>query len=155
MSPSTSRVLHQKQRQHTKLLHSQARSLLPTTVSKKVEEVQRKHQGLQELLHKDLKHAVHVQKQKLECEQERGLKGMLHSNRMANARARKYFQEYELGLKNKLRVPRTSEEQTFIKTFEENMKRLQENTRARVKSIKERQADMEHKLCDHLDSVEN
>ncbi len=155
LSPSTARVLHKKQSQHTKLLQSQAKSLLPSSVSRKMAEVQRKHEGLQRLLRKDLRHAVHMQRQKLEREHDRGLREMVHAKRMANARAKRYFREYELGLKGKLNIPRTSEEQTFIKKFEENMKVIQENTRARVQAIKERQADLEQKVCHHLDSVEN
>ena len=155
ISSPTSRLLHQKQRLLTRSLHSQAKSLLSTTVSKKLEEVQRKQLGLRRLLEKDLRHAIHMQKHRLEQERSRALRQLVHTDRMASARARKYFRDYELELKKKLQVPRTSEEQTFIKTFEKNMKMLQENTRAKIKSIKEKQVDMEEKLSDHLDAVEN
>jgi len=124
-------------------------------MSKKLEEVQRKQQGQRRLLEKDLRHAVHMQKHRLEHEHDRALRELMHANRMASARARKYFRDYELELKKKLQVPRTSEEQTFIKTFEKNMKLLQENTREKIKSIKAKQTELEGKLCDHLDAVEN
>ena len=153
MSPSTLRVLQQKQSQQA-VLHRQPNMSMPTDVSKKVEQMQQKYKALQSLVQKDLLHAFNMQQLKLQREQEQGVKNALRSSRMAAAKAKKYYKEYESALRSKLQVQRTKEEQTFIRAFHDNLKLQKEKERQRLKYIKEKHALLELKMCDYLDSME-
>lgn len=151
VSSPTLRILRRKQSQQ---LHPQPSSSLPTAVSQKVEQMLQKYKALQRLARKNLRHATYMQQFKLQRAQERAVKKTVHSTRVAASHARKCYLDYESALRRKLQVPRTKEEQTFVRTFQDGLRLKKERERERLKYTKERCGLLERKLCDHLDSVE-
>ena len=129
-------------------------SLLPSFITKKVEEMKHKQEALLQMLHKDLTHASNLQQHQYRCYQERCVRMTLQSKRAANAMAQKYFHNYELQLKSKLQNPRTSEEQTFIETFDKSLNLYKQQIRECKKYAKERKGFIEQKVCSQLESFE-
>ena len=119
---------------------------------KKMETVRKKLEAMSELVKKDLAHAKYLQEQKDKkfCEQQ--IQKSLHSRRLAEARAQKYFRDYEVQLKRQLQQPRTKEEQVFVKAFESGLKLKNEEKRRAQKCADER---LHHEISQQLEKLEN
>ena len=83
------------------------------------------------------------------------MKSNIHAKRQAAARARRYFNDYELQLKAKLQRRRTREEMIFRRTFEEGLELQRERIRELKRYTKEKQEEHARRHQDQLESMEN
>lgn len=128
--------------------------LLPSSVSRKIENMQQRQQALLKVVQKDLAHARRLQEYQAKCYHEKYVRMALHCKRLAAAKARQYFQDYELQLKLKLQRARTGEEQLFIKTFEDGLKVQRVQVRDAKKSVREKESLLQNQVCEQLESME-
>ena len=94
---------------------------LPSTL-KRIESMQKRLELMLEIVQKDLAHAKCLQEHRNKKIYERCFQKTLHSKRLSDARAQRYFQDYELQQKLKLQKARTEEEQIFAKAFKRGLK---------------------------------
>eukprot|EP00731_Ephydatia_muelleri_P028577 Em0020g221a len=115
-SPATLRRLWQKQLKQMMSLTK------PSTAStQKVAQVNEQHESLLQLIRRDLEHTRRMQRQRELKQEQQAVRSSVHNQRLAAARARRYYSEYELRLKAKLQKRRTKEEQVFRQAFEEGI----------------------------------
>lgn len=79
----------------------------------------------------------------------------IHTKRQANARAKRYFNEYELRLKAKLQRKRTREEQIFKRAFEDALELQRERVRDMRRFAKQRQEANAKQQHEKLEAMEN
>lgn len=107
-----------------------------------------------QIVQRDLAHVRCLQETQDKRYYEQYISGRVHTKRSVAARAHRYFRDYELQLKSKLLSARTSEEQTFIKTFENGLKLQRDGVRNARKCTKERQLLIENQVCRQLEAME-
>lgn len=154
VEPSTLHNLRSRQLQQFNSLSKFEHSILPS-IWRNIEDMYQKQRTMLKILQKDLTHAKNIQgcRNRQYCEQY--MKSILHSNRLAAARAWRYFQDYELKLKSELQRARTKEEQTFIKTFEDGLKFHKEGIIYNRNTAKERQLLLKDQVCKQLEAMGN
>eukprot|EP00731_Ephydatia_muelleri_P038742 Em0888g2a len=135
-SPATLRRLWQKQLKQMMSLTK------PSTAStQKVAQVNEQHESLLQLIRRDLEHTRRMQRQRELKQEQQAVRSSVHNQRLAAARARRYYSEYELRLKAKLQKRRTKEEQVFRQAFEEVLELQKERVREVKKYAREKQKE--------------
>lgn len=104
-----------------------------------------------QILQRDLAHVKHLEECRNKRHYELSARRAVHSKRLLAARAHKYFQDYELQLKSRFLRARTSEEQTFIRTFEKGLKLQGDKMRD---AAKKRHLFIGNHVCRQLDAME-
>lgn len=107
-----------------------------------------------QIVQRDLAHVRRLQESRDKRYYEQCISGSVQTRRSLAARAHKYFRDYELQLKSKLLRARTSEEQTFIKTFEDGLKLQRDEVKNARKCTKERHLLIENQVCRQLEAME-
>lgn len=153
VTPSTLHSLKEKQLHYQAMVKKLKVSQPAPSVLKKIKTLQQQQKYILQILQKDLKHSKYLQ----ECKNSRHLgiqvRKTLQNKRETEARAHRYFQDYELDLKSKLQRPRTKEELTFIKTFDHNLDLQKQMLRRTVKQRSEMLHQKEQQICKELETI--
>ncbi len=126
---------------HLQLQQAQQRQqfdLVTKPALKKIGDMQRRLELMSEVVQKDLVHAKCLQEYKKKKFYEQCVRKTLHSKRLADARAHRYFHEYEIQQKLKLQQARTQEEQIFIKAVEGRLRSQNEELRCTQRCANEK-----------------
>ncbi|KAL8584916.1 hypothetical protein ACOMHN_043553 [Nucella lapillus] len=120
-----------------------------------LEEAARKHEVLATIVKKQLDHSQRMQHIKDQKQQQVMLNNKMHEKRTQSARARRYYNDYQVRARSKMMKRRSREELIFKNLFKDGLtiqrERIQE-VRRYAKDQRDKQAQ---KRQDEIDSLEN
>lgn len=154
-SPTTLRRLWQKQIKQMMSLTTPSTASTHKGDGARVVQVSEQHRSLLQLIRRDLEHTRRMQRLNELKQEQQAVKSSLHNQRLAAARARRYYNEYELRLKAKLQRRRTKEEQVFRQAFEELLELQKERVREVKKYTKEKQQEKTRLCNQQMEALEN
>ncbi|XP_034385720.1 centrosomal protein of 95 kDa-like isoform X3 [Cyclopterus lumpus] len=131
--------------------HSQRRSKL----SSQVEEAQRKHDLLVEIIRKDKDHNRRLRDFKERIQQQKSTQNRLREQRQQMARAKKYHSDYHVQHRARLMRARTQEEKVFRQLFEEGLELQKVQLREQKAYAKEQRLEHQRRHQDQIKSMEN
>ncbi|XP_038569783.1 centrosomal protein of 95 kDa-like isoform X1 [Micropterus salmoides] len=131
--------------------HSQRRSKL----SSQVEEAQRKHDLLVEIVRKDQDHNRRLRDFKERIQQQKSTQNRLREQRQQIARAKKYHNDYHVQHRARLMRARTKEERTFRQLFEEGLELQKVRLREQRAYAREQRLEHQRRHQDQIKSMEN
>ncbi|XP_068582699.1 centrosomal protein of 95 kDa-like isoform X3 [Cebidichthys violaceus] len=131
--------------------HSQRRSKL----SSQVEEAQRKHDLLVEIIRKDKDHNRRLRDFKERIQQQKSTQNRLREQRQQVARAKKYHSDYHVQHRARLMRARTKEERMFQQLFEEGLELQKVRLREQKAYAKEQRLEHQRRHQDQIKSMEN
>ncbi|XP_008294771.1 centrosomal protein of 95 kDa [Stegastes partitus] len=144
--------MHQVDRLHAvSSSHSQRRSKL----SSQVEEAQRKHDLLVELVRKDQDHSRRLRDFKDRIQQQKSTQNRLKEQRQQIARAKKYHNDYHVQHRARLMRARTKEERMFRQLFEEGLELQKVRLREQRAYAREQRMEHQRRHQDQIKSMEN
>ncbi|XP_042560287.1 centrosomal protein of 95 kDa-like [Clupea harengus] len=124
-------------------------------LANQVEEAQKKHDLLMDIIRKEQEHNRRLKDQRERTQQQKSAQNKLREQRQQVARAKKYFSDYHLQLRSRLARARTREERLFKQIFEEGVEvqkaRLRED---RAYAREQRQANQQRHRTE-LEAMEN
>ncbi|XP_070773236.1 centrosomal protein of 95 kDa-like [Enoplosus armatus] len=131
--------------------HSQHRSKLYS----QVEEAQRKHDLLVEIIHKDQDHSRRLRDFKERIQQQKSTQNRLREQRQQIARAKKYHNDYHVQHRARLMRARTKEERMFRQLFEEGLELQKVRLREQRAYAREQRLEHQRRHEDQIKSMEN
>nr|XP_040042584.1 centrosomal protein of 95 kDa-like isoform X2 [Gasterosteus aculeatus aculeatus] len=131
--------------------HSQRRSKL----SSQVEEAQKKHDLLVEILRKDKDHNRRLRDFKERIQQQKSTQNRLRDQRQQVARAKKYHSDYHVQHRARLMRARTKEERMFRQLFEEGLELQKVRLREQKAHAKEQRLEHQRRHQNQIKSMEN
>ncbi|XP_028273284.1 centrosomal protein of 95 kDa-like isoform X2 [Parambassis ranga] len=131
--------------------HSQRRIKL----SGQLEEAQRKHDLLVEIVRKEKEHKTRLRDVKDRIQQQKSTQNRLREQRQQIARAKKYHQDYHVQHKARLMRARTKEERMFRQLFEEGLELQKARLREQRAYTRERHLEHQRRHQDQIESMEN
>ncbi|XP_037328671.2 centrosomal protein of 95 kDa-like isoform X3 [Pungitius pungitius] len=131
--------------------HSQRRSKL----SSQVEEAQKKHDLLVEILRKDKDHKRRLRDFKERIQQQKSTQNRLREQRQQVARAKKYHSDYHVQHRARLMRARTKEERMFRQLFEEGLELQKVRLREQKANAKEQRLEHQRRHQNQIKSMEN
>ncbi|XP_059196531.1 centrosomal protein of 95 kDa-like [Centropristis striata] len=131
--------------------HSQRRSKLST----QVEEAQRKHDLLVEIIHKEQDHNRRLRDFKERIQQQKSTQNRLREQRQQIARAKKYHNDYHVQHRARLMRARTKEERMFRQLFEEGLELQKVRLREQKAYAREQRLEHQRRHQDQIRSMEN
>ncbi|XP_042287428.1 centrosomal protein of 95 kDa-like [Thunnus maccoyii] len=131
--------------------HSQRRSKL----SSQVEEAQRKHDLLVQIVHKDQDHKKRLRDFKERIQQQKSTQNRLREQRQQTARAKKYHNDYHVQHRARLMRARTKEERMFRQLFEEGLELQKVRLREQRAYAREQRLEHQRRHQDQIKSLEN
>ncbi|CAN9510151.1 unnamed protein product [Ophioblennius macclurei] len=143
--------MQQVERLHSMSSHSPRRSKL----SSEVEEAQRKHDLLVELVRKDQEHGKRLRDVKERIQQQKSTQNRLREQRQQIARAKKYHNDYHVQHRARLMRARTKEERMFRQLFEEGLETQKSRLRQQRAHAKEQRQEHQRRHQDQIQSMEN
>ncbi|KAK7113753.1 centrosomal protein of 95 kDa-like isoform X2 [Littorina saxatilis] len=120
-----------------------------------LEEAARKHEILAAIVKKQLESNHRMHEVKDQKKQQLTLKNKLHEKRAQSARARRYYNEYQVRSRSKMLKRRTREELIFKNLFKDGLAIQKERIRDVQKYAKEQRDKNALKRQDEIDSLEN
>ncbi|XP_051240026.1 centrosomal protein of 95 kDa isoform X2 [Dicentrarchus labrax] len=130
---------------------SQRRSKLPS----QVEEAQRKHDLLVEIIHKEQDHNRRLRDFKERIQQQKSTQNRLREQRQQVARAKKYHNDYHVQHRARLMRARTKEERMFRQLFEEGLELQKVRLREQRACAREQRLEHQRRHQDQIKSMEN
>ena len=156
LSPHTLQTMRRKQTQQlTSLSKSAQADKRQTKTQKVIEDAEKRQQTLLKILRKDLQHNQRMREQKERSEQERVIKSKLREKRHATARARRYYEDYQLRMRARMLKRRTREEQIFKNLFEDGLEIQKQRVHELRSYAKEQREKRAVRQQDELESLEN
>uniref|UniRef100_A0AAX7VY92 DUF5745 domain-containing protein n=1 Tax=Astatotilapia calliptera TaxID=8154 RepID=A0AAX7VY92_ASTCA len=131
--------------------HSQHRSKL----SRELEEAQRKHDLLAELVHKGQDHSRRLRDFKERIQQQKSTQNRLRDQRQQIARAKKYHNDYHVQHRARLMRARTKEERMFRQLFDEGLEIQKNRLREQRAYAREQRLEQQRRHEDQIKSMEN
>ncbi|XP_031145392.1 centrosomal protein of 95 kDa isoform X2 [Sander lucioperca] len=131
--------------------HSQRRSKL----SSQVEEAQRKHDLLVEIIRKEQDHNRRLRDFKERIQQQKSTQNRLREQRQQIARAKKYHSDYHVQHRARLMRARTKEERMFRQLFEEGLELQKVRLREQKAYAREQRLEHQRRHQDQIKSMEN
>ncbi|KAM4751092.1 centrosomal protein of 95 kDa-like isoform 2-T2 [Anableps anableps] len=144
--------MHQVDRIHAL---SSSRSPHPYKLSKQLEEAQRKHDLLVDLVHKDQDHNRRLREFKDRIQQQRSVQNKVREQRQQIARAKKYHNDYHVQHRARLMRARTKEERMFRQLFEEGLEFQKLRLREQRAYAKEQRLERQRRHRNQIESLEN
>ncbi|XP_054866288.1 centrosomal protein of 95 kDa isoform X2 [Amphiprion ocellaris] len=135
----------------TSFSHSQRRSKL----SSQVEEAQRKHDLLVEIIRKEQDHNRRLRDFKDRIQQQKSTQNRLREQRQQIARAKKYHNDYHVQHRARLMRARTKEERMFRQLFEEGLEVQKVRLREQRAYAREQRLEHQRRHQDQIKSMEN
>ncbi|KAK7506352.1 hypothetical protein BaRGS_00002464, partial [Batillaria attramentaria] len=120
-----------------------------------VEEAARKHEVLASIVKKQLEHNKRMRDIHDQKKQQAMLKNKLHEKRVQSARARRYYNEYQVRARSKMLKRRNREEMIFKNLFKDGLAIQKERIRDLRRYAKEQRDKQAQKRQDEIDSLEN
>lgn len=120
-----------------------------------LEEAARKHEVLAGIVKKQLDHNQRMQQVKEQKRQQVMLSNKLHEKRSQSARARKYYNEYQVRARSKMLKRRSREELIFKNLFKDGLAIQKERIQEVRRYAKEQREKQAQKRQDEIDSLEN
>ncbi|XP_015255680.1 PREDICTED: centrosomal protein of 95 kDa [Cyprinodon variegatus] len=124
-------------------------------LSKQLEEAQRKHDLLVDLVHKDQDHSRRLRDFKERIQQQKSVQNRLREQRQQVARAKKYHNDYHVQHRARLMRARTKEEKMFRQLFEEGLQLQKLRVREQRAYAKEQRLEHQRRHQDQIESLEN
>ncbi|KAL1006057.1 hypothetical protein UPYG_G00067300 [Umbra pygmaea] len=124
-------------------------------LSSQVEEAQKRHDLLVEIIRKEQEHNRRLRDFKERIQQQKSTQNRLKEQRQQIARAKKYHSDYHVQLRARMMRARTKEEQTFKQVFEEALEIQKAHLREQRACAKEQRQEHQRKHRDQIQSMEN
>ncbi|KAM4603668.1 centrosomal protein of 95 kDa-like [Polymixia lowei] len=124
-------------------------------LSSQVEEAQRKHDLLVEIIRKEREHNVRLRDFKARIQQQKSAQNTLKEQRQQIARAKKYHNDYHVQLRARLMRERTKEERMFRQVFEEGLEMQKACLREQRSYAREQRLEHQRRHQDQIRSMEN
>ncbi|KAM7009587.1 centrosomal protein of 95 kDa-like [Tautogolabrus adspersus] len=147
----------EQQMQQLDRLHalSSSRGKRRSKHSSQVEEAQRKHDLLVEIVRKEQDHNKRLRDFKERIQQQKSTQNRLKEQRQQIARAKKYHNDYHVQHRARLMRARTNEERMFRQLFEEGLELQKVRLREQRAYAKEQRLENKRRHQDHITSLEN
>ncbi|XP_041641094.1 centrosomal protein of 95 kDa-like isoform X1 [Cheilinus undulatus] len=157
ISPHALGRMWEQQMQQVDRLHalSASRGQRRSKLSSQMEEAQRKHDLLVELIRKEQEHNKRLRDFKERIQQQKSTQNRLREQRQQIARAKKYHNDYHIQHRARLMRARTKEERMFRQLFEEGLELQKVRLREQRAYAKEQRLENQRRHQDHITSLEN
>ncbi|XP_068448608.1 centrosomal protein of 95 kDa-like isoform X3 [Clinocottus analis] len=157
ISPHALGQMWEQQMQQVDRLHalSSPHSRRRSKLSSQMEEAQRKHDLLVEIIRKDKDHNMRLRDFKERIQQQKSTQNRLREQRQQMARAKKYHSDYHVQHRARLMRARTKEERMFRQLFEEGLELQKVRLREQKAYAKEQRLDHQRRHQDQIKSMEN
>ncbi|KAJ8399681.1 hypothetical protein AAFF_G00407860 [Aldrovandia affinis] len=124
-------------------------------LTSQVEEAQRRHDLLVEIIRKEQEHNHRLRDFKERIQQQKSAQNKLKEQRRQIARAKKYHSDYHVQMRARMMRARTREERMFKQIFEEGLDLQKTRLREERAYAKEVRQEHQRRHRDELDSMEN
>ncbi|XP_033985038.1 centrosomal protein of 95 kDa-like isoform X2 [Trematomus bernacchii] len=124
-------------------------------ISSQVQEAQKKHDLLQEIVRKEKDHNRRLRDFKERVVQQKSTQNRLKEQRQQIARAKKYHSEYHVQHRARLMRARTEEERMFRQLFEEGLELQKVRLREQKAFAREQRLENQRRHQDQIKSMEN
>jgi hypothetical protein len=131
LSPHTAKLMWQKQMQQVDRVQKECRVRKDTKVEKKIFEASKKQEALTKILKKEIDCNARLKARKELIASKNLMKRKLREQRQASARARKYYDQFQVQNRQRQLKQRTKEERVFKRLFEDGL----EIQKQRIKEI--------------------
>ncbi|XP_071382059.1 centrosomal protein of 95 kDa-like [Centroberyx affinis] len=159
VSPHTLGRMWERQMQQVDRLHAAASSSHShqrrNKLSSQVEEAQRRHDLLGEIVRKEQEHNRRLRDFKERIQQQKSAQNRLKEQRQQIARAKKYHNDYHVQLRARLMRARTKEERMFRQLFEEGLELQKARLREQRAYAREQRLEHQRRHQDQIKSMEN
>ncbi|XP_016521424.1 centrosomal protein of 95 kDa isoform X1 [Poecilia formosa] len=157
VSPHALGRMWEQQMQQVDKLHAVSSSRHPHhhKLCKQLEEAQRKHDLLVDLVNRDQDHNRRLREFKERIQQQKSVQSKLREQRQQIARAKKYHNDYHVQHRARLMRARTKEEKMFRQLFEEGLELQKLRLREQRAYAKEQQLEHQRRQQDQFESLEN
>nr|XP_015211673.1 PREDICTED: centrosomal protein of 95 kDa isoform X1 [Lepisosteus oculatus] len=156
LSPHTlKRMWNQQLRQVGRLGSASSGDRSRAKLTSQVEDAQRKHDLLVEIIRKEQEHNQRLRDFKDRIRQQKSAQNQMKEQRQQIARARKYYDDYHVQLKARMMRARTREEKMFRQLFEEGLGIQKERLQELRSYAKAQRQEHQRRHRDELDSMEN
>ncbi|KAM7393961.1 hypothetical protein PAMP_020794 [Pampus punctatissimus] len=157
ISPHTLGRMWEQQMQQVDRLHalSSSRSQRRSKLSSQVEEAQRKHDLLVQIVHKEQDHNRRLRDFKERIQQQKSTQNRLREQRQQIARAKKYHNDYHVQHHARLMRARTKEEKMFRQLFQEGLELQKVRLREQRAYAREQRLENQRRHQDQIKSLEN
>uniref|UniRef100_A0A3Q0RC58 Centrosomal protein 95 n=1 Tax=Amphilophus citrinellus TaxID=61819 RepID=A0A3Q0RC58_AMPCI len=157
ISPHTLGRMWEQQMQQVDRLHAMSsnQSRHYSKLSREVEEAQRKHDLLVELVRKKQDHSRRLRDFKERIQQQKSTQNRLREQRQQIARAKKYHDDYHVQHRARLMRARTKEERMFRQLFEEGLEMQKNRLREQRAFAREQRLEQQRRQQDQIKSMEN
>ncbi|XP_068607216.1 centrosomal protein of 95 kDa-like [Brachionichthys hirsutus] len=124
-------------------------------LSSEVEEAQKKHDLLVEIIRKEQAHNRRLRDFKERVQQQKSTQNRLREQRQQIARAKKYHNDYHVQHRARLTRARTKEERMFRQLYEEGLEIQKARLREQRAYAKEQRLEHQRRRQDQIESMEN
>ncbi|XP_042341245.1 centrosomal protein of 95 kDa-like [Plectropomus leopardus] len=157
ISPHTLGRMWEQQLQQVDRLHaaSSSHGQRRSKLSIQVEEAQRKHDLLVEIVRKEQDHNRRLRDFKERIQQQKSTQNRLREQRQQIARAKKYHSDYHVQHRARLMRARTKEERMFRQLFEEGLELQKVRLREQKAHAREQRLEHQRRHEDQIKSMEN
>ncbi|XP_062304466.1 LOW QUALITY PROTEIN: centrosomal protein of 95 kDa-like [Osmerus eperlanus] len=124
-------------------------------LTSKVEEAQRRHDLLVEIIHREQEHNRRLRDFKERIQQQKSARSQLRDQRQQIARAKKYHNDYHVQHRARMMRARTKEERMFKQVFEEGLDLQKARLREQRAYAKEQRQEHHRRHRDQIQSMEN
>nr|XP_046265146.1 centrosomal protein of 95 kDa-like isoform X3 [Scatophagus argus] len=157
ISPHALGRMWEQQMQQVDRLHalSSSHSQRHNKLSSQVEEAQRKHDLLVEIIRKEKDHNKRLRDFKERIQQQKSTQNRLREQRQQVARAKKYYNDYHVQHRARLMRARTKEERMFRQLFEEGLELQKVRLREQRAYAREQRLEHQRRHQDYIKSMEN
>ncbi|XP_071361359.1 centrosomal protein of 95 kDa-like [Trachinotus anak] len=158
ISPHALGRMWEQQMQQVDRLHALSSSHSHQRRSKlsgQVQEAQRKHDLLVEIVRKEQDHNRRLRDFKERIQQQKSTQNRLKEQRQQIARAKKYHNDYHVQHRARLMRARTKEERMFRQLFEEGLELQKVRLREQRAYAREQRLEHQRRHQDHIKSMEN
>ncbi|XP_070683830.1 centrosomal protein of 95 kDa-like isoform X2 [Pempheris klunzingeri] len=157
ISPHALGRMWEQQMQQVDRLHtlSSSHSHRRSRLHSQVEEAQRKHDMLVEIINKEQEHSKRLRDFKERIQQQKLTQNRLREQRQQIARAKKYHSDYHVQHRARLMRARTKEERMFRQLFEEGLELQKVRLREQRAYAKDQRLEHQRRHQDQIKSMEN
>ncbi|XP_035032910.1 centrosomal protein of 95 kDa isoform X2 [Hippoglossus stenolepis] len=158
VSPHALGRMWEQQMQQVDRLHAMSSSHSHQRRSKhssQVEEAQRKHDLLVQIVRKEQDHNRRLTDFKERIQQQKSTQNRLREQRQQIARAKKYHSDYHVQHRARLMRARTKDERMFQKLFDEGLEIQKVRLREQRSYAREQRLEHQRRHQDHIKSMEN
>ncbi|KAI4894853.1 hypothetical protein NFI96_018291 [Prochilodus magdalenae] len=136
-------------------LDNQRRHAHSNKLTNQVEEAQKRHDLLMEIIRKEQEHSRRLKDFRERIQQQKSTQNKLREQRQQVARARKYHNDYHVQLRARMLRARTREERMFRQVFEEGLELQKARLREQRAYAKEQRQEHQRKHRDEIEAMEN